>query len=121
MKKYLFALTTLVIFSIACTDRDDDISAVNIRVKNNNAFTYDRVQVGEVTQVHENVAPDSYSDYLEYETAYRYAFIQIDTTGVSYTLQPIDFVGETPLSPGFYTYELKLDVDGNIALEFKPD
>ena len=79
------------------------------------------VQVGSDDKVHENVAASSYSDYLEYETAFRYAFVEIDTMGTSYVLQPIDFVGETELTPGFYTYELELDSEGNIDLDFKRD
>jgi len=121
MKKQLYMILALLIFSVGCTDRDDNVSLVNIRIKNNNNFTYDMVQVGGETQLHENIGADSFSDYLEYEEAYRYAFVEIDTAGTKYTLQPIDFVGETPLSPGFYTYELELGASGNITLDFKND
>lgn len=121
MKKYLFALLSLIIFSVGCTDRDDNITAVNLRVKNNNSFAYDKVQVGADDKFHENLAAGSYSNYLEYETAYQYDYIKIDTTGNSHVLQPIDFVGETALAPGFYTYELKIDTEGNVGLNFKRD
>lgn len=121
MIKHVYIFLVLIIFSIGCTDRDDNVSVVNLRVKNNNNFTYDTVVVGEETQLHENVAAGSYSDYLQYEQAYRYAFVEIDTAGTKFTLQPIDFVGETPLSPGFYTYDLELEANGNIRLEFSPD
>jgi len=121
MKKYIFPLLALLIFFVGCTDRDDNISAVNLRIKNNNSFTYDRVQVGADDKFHENVAAGSYSDYLEYVKAYRYAYIKIDTLGNSHVLQPIDFVGEDSLSPGFYTYELEIDAEGNVDLDFKRD
>lgn len=121
MTRHHYLILALLLCSAGCTDRDDNVSFVNIRVKNNNNFTYDTVQVGGETQLHENVAAGSYSDYLEYEQAYRYAYVEIDTAGTKYTLQPIDFVGETPLSPGFYTYGLELEADGTITLEFNPD
>lgn len=121
MKNHIHLILVLFIFSLGCTDRDDNVSAVNIRVKNNNSFTYDTVQVGGATQIHENVAAGSFSDYLEYEEAYRYAYIEIDTAGTKYILQPIDFVGETPLSPGFYTYALELNPEGSITLDFSTD
>jgi len=118
MKKYALALFTFLFVSVGCTDRDDNVSAVNIRIKNDNSFTYDRVQVGADDKIHEILTAGSYSDYLEYETAYSYAFIQIDTAATSFVSQPVDFVGETPLGPGFYTYELKVDTAGEIGLNF---
>lgn len=119
MKKFCYTLLAILVFSVGCTDRDDNISAVNLRIKNNNAFSYDRVQVGTDDKIHENVAAGSYSEYLEYELAYRYAYIKIDTLGNSHILQPIDFVGEDSLGPGFYTYELEIDAEGNVLLDFK--
>jgi len=121
MKKYFAALLTILIFSFGCTDRDDNVTAVNLRVKNNNSFAYDRVQVGAADKIHENLAADSYSEYLEYELAYRYAYIKIDTLDFSHELRPIDFVGEDSLGPGFYTYELEIDAEGTVILDFKRD
>ncbi len=105
----------------ACSDRDDELNAVNIRVRNNSTMNFDEVQVGDAPEVHLNVAPDAFSDYFEYETAYRTAFIEVTTAGETYILQPIDFVGETPLPDGFYTYELRLTEEGNLTLEFSID
>ena len=121
MKK-LFALLA-VSFTIlwSCTDRDDEIGGVNIRVKNQTNFTFNRVQVGADDMVHENVAPGEYSEYLEYETAYRYAYIRIEADSTDHVLQPIDFVGEDSLNVGFYTYELDVSAEGDVMLEFKVD
>jgi len=105
----------------ACTDRDDTIGGVNIRVKNDTNFTFLKVQVGSEDKIHENVASGSYSEYLEYETAYQYAYIKIDADSTSYVAQPIDFVGEDSLSFGFYTYELNVSEEGGVLLNFKVD
>lgn len=105
----------------ACEDRDDNIGGVNIRVKNMANFNFNKVQVGAEDKIHENVAPGDYSDYLEYEIAYRYAYIKIEADSTSYVLQPIDFVGEDSLNIGFYTYELDVSDEGDVSLEFKVD
>lgn len=120
MGKYL----TIVLFlfcSISCTDLDDEVIAVNIRIRNISSLTFDQVQVGEPDKIHENVAPDSFTDYLEYEVAYRYAFIEIISGAETFVLQPIDFVGETALPIGLYTYELDVSDEGEVLLNFVVD
>ena len=120
MKKLLVLALMAMTFTVGCTDRDDQIG-VNIRIKNTNAYTYDSVQVGDEDKIHSDVEAGAYSLYLPYETAYTYAYIEIDANGETYVLQPIDFVGETPLNIGFYTYELSVDNEGNVSLNFVED
>ena len=120
MKK-LLAVAFSVIFLIACTDRDDEVEDVNIRVRNLSALTFDRVQVGETDKVHEMVSPDAFTEYLSYEEAYRYAYIEIQSGTETYVLQPIDFVGESPLPIGLYTYELDISGEGEVLLNFVVD
>jgi len=67
------------------------------------------------------VASGDYSEYLEYQTAYQYAYIKIEADSTSYVLQPIDFVGEDSLNIGFYTYELNVSEQGDVLLNFKVD
>ena len=120
MKKILlFAFALMCLAS--CDDRDDNVNAVNIRIRNISDLNFDRVQVGEEDKIHENIGPDSFSDYLQYELAYRFAFIEIQAGAETYVLQPIDFVGEEPLPIGLYTYELDVDEEGEVLLEFKVD
>jgi hypothetical protein len=121
MKNMLPFLFTAIVFLIGCTDRDDDLNAVNIRIKNNNGFVYETVQLADSETLLTDIAPGKYSEYLPFETAYRYAYIEIVAAGETYVLQPIDFVGEMPLNVGFYTYELTIGEDGNIAFDFKPE
>ena len=109
----------LLLFS--CSDRDDDLHAPNIRIRNISSITFDTVQVGVQETLHENIAPDAFSEYLPYETAYRIAFISIEAGEETYILQPTDFVGETELPAGLYTYELDVTGEGEVILNFKPD
>lgn len=121
MKRLLLVSISVFIFILGCTDRDDELNGIQIRVKNVSSIQYDTIQVGGEEMVHANVAPDSYSAYLEYETAYSYAYVNISAEGETYVLQPIDFVGETPLPFGYYTYEIGIDEGGSVTLNFVID
>lgn len=41
-----------------------------------------------------------------FQKAYRYAFVELEIDGETYTLQPIDYVGDSPLKNGLYTYQI---------------
>lgn len=121
MKNALTLVFVVLFLATSCTDRDDKLSAVNIRVKNVSSINFDEVQAGGDEFIHFEVSSGSFSEYLEYETAYQYAYIQIMSGNESYVLQPIDFVGETPLEIGFYTYVLDVSEEGDISLIFVED
>ncbi|NND16460.1 MAG: hypothetical protein HKN89_09075 [Eudoraea sp.] len=121
MKKFVSIFVLISIIGVGCTDRDDEVAEVNLRIKNVSSLIFDEVIVGEAVDPHLNVTPDSYSEYFIYETAYTYAFIQITSGEETFVLQPIDFVGETPLPIGFYTYELDVSDTGEVLLNFVID
>ncbi|MEY8019679.1 hypothetical protein AB8P51_02510 [Muriicola sp. SD30] len=121
MKKVLFLFVTMAVVNLGCTDRDDDLSAVNIRIKNSSSLAFDEVVVADEEHIFENLSPDSYSEYQEFEMAYRYAYIRITSGEESFVLQPIDFVGEEELPLGLYTYDLNLTEEGEVILEFVID
>ena len=121
MKKVLIGIMVIGSVLMSCTDRDDEVTAINLRIKNESALFFDEVQVGEALEKHLNVAADEFSPYFEYETAYRYGYIEIKSGEETYVLQPIDYVGETPLTPGFYTYELDITPEGEVLLNFRID
>lgn len=121
MKPYLLLLFTVGLLSTSCTDRDDEVDAVNIRLKNLSGFTFDEVQVSSQDSIYTNIPPDTYSNYLEYETAYSYASVSIQAGEETFVLQPIDYVGEPELPIGFYTYELNVNEEGVVSLNFVAD
>lgn len=121
MKRFLIITISVFVIIIGCTDRDDELDGVQIRVKNVSTLQYDSIQVGGEDMVHINIGPDSFSEYLEYETAYSYDYINILAGEETYVLQPIDYVGETPLPFGFYTYEVGINESGNVTLDFVVD
>jgi hypothetical protein len=109
------------IMSTACSDRDDDLVSINIRVKNSSTLIFDEVIIGSEEHIYEALEPDTYSEYQEYETAYAYAYIQITSGEEVFVLQPIDFVGEEVLPIGLYTYDLNVDEEGQVSLKFVID
>ena len=121
MKPFLCLFLALGILCSSCTDRDDDVNAVNIRIRNVSGLHFDEVQVGEQEEPYTDIAPDSFSDYMEYEEAYPYAYVAITVGEETFVLQPIDFVGATPLPIGLYTYELDVTQEGEVLLEFVAD
>lgn len=121
MKKYLILAISVFLINIGCNDQDDELNGIQIRVKNVSSISFDTIQVGGDEMVHNNILPDDYSGYLIYESAYRYAYINIKSAEETYILQPVDFVGETVLPLGFYTYEIGLDAEGNVTLNFVID
>jgi len=108
MRKILILIIFLAtIFS--CNDDDfKEPSQVNIRLSNISAFDFKNIIVststGEVN--FENINSNQKSDYKTFEIAYRYAFVELEIDGQTFTLQPIDYTGETPLERGSYTYEI---------------
>ncbi len=121
MKRFLVIAVIAALQLASCTDRDDDLEAINIRIKNNSSVLFEEVAVGATEELHMNVSPGEYSTYFEYDEAYSYAFIQITSGEETYTLQPIDFVGEEILPLGFYTYELNISETGDVILKFVVD
>ncbi|WP_231426408.1 hypothetical protein [Pedobacter sp. Leaf250] len=47
--------------------------------------------------------------YQKFSKAYRYAFVKLEIDGKTYTIQPIDFVGEEPLKDGCYAYQISVN------------
>lgn len=121
MKKHLVLLLVVLVTSFSCTDRDDNLTKVNLRIKNTSDVTYQEVTVRSDEYVYTNISSGSYSDYLEFDQLYSYAYINILSEGENYVLQPIDFVGETPLTIGFYTYELNINEEGQVVLNLVSD
>ena len=105
MKKvYVLFLVGLLIMGFNC---DNDLaSEVEIRLKNVGMSTYTDIKIGN-NHTYDDIAPGETTDYQVYEEAYRYAYVSLEVNDEVYILQPIDFVGETKLENGKYTYELE--------------
>ncbi len=105
MRKLFIALFALSLLT-SCSSDDAD-APVEIRVSNDSTFTFDEILVSNKT--YGSLAPGEDSQYQDYAVAYRYDYIRLVIAQDTVTYQPIDFVGETPLSGGKYTYSLDVD------------
>ncbi len=104
---------------ISCDDRDDNLSAPNIRIQNLSNQNFARVEVRNDTIFFENITSESFSEYLELDLAY-----EIDTLRIEADSTTINFVPDTivnPLPIGLYTYQLNIDEEGELIFNFKVD
>jgi hypothetical protein len=99
----LFALFTAALLTGCVTDSED---ATEIRIRNVSAFDYDGLQVG--VETYGRLPAGAETRYREFGTAYHYNYVRLDVEGDEMILQPTDYVGETPLGPGRFTYEVSV-------------
>jgi hypothetical protein len=119
----------LIIFSFFSCKTDNENPTpegeVQIRVWNGSNYEYDEVFVDTNGGQNDfgNLVPGNRSDYKQFKSAYRYAFVSFKIKGKAYSIQPIDYVGEELLLKGKYTYKISVDnPDSQYALlEFIED
>lgn len=94
--------------------------ATRLRIENASDvdFTSVRVVFPEAEASFGTVGSGRRTEYQRVDEAYRYGFIEMETRGETYTIQPIDYVGEEPLDPGRYTYQLDI-VEGELVLDLE--
>ena len=105
--KQVILLLCVLMGLVACSD-EKDYGPVNIRLSNVSDFDFENIVVNPYSE-QENygeLASGEISGYREFNKAYSYAFVELTIDGETYTIQPIDYVGETPLAQGNYTYQL---------------
>lgn len=104
MQKHLFLLLTILM--LASCSKDD--GTVNIRLSNISGETYENiiVQTYKDKIEYNTLEPGQFSEYMVFEDAYRYAYVELTIDDEIYKLEIVDFVGETPLENGNYIYEI---------------
>ena len=118
------ALAALLVFT-GCRVQDEDPPSVppgpsDIRILNSTGWYIDSVQVG--NRMYRSLDTGAYSECQSFETAYRYDYIKLYAIAAEYVLQPIDYVGETFIGRGKFTYELARDSARiGLVLNFKTD
>lgn len=104
----------LVCLAPACssTQPPEATEATHLRILNQSSYTLEQVRVEVMEQVEDfgRVPPNEPTAYKPFEIAYRYAYVECVVEGQTLVLEPIDYVGETPLGPGFFTYLLTVDL-----------
>ena len=96
---------------------------VAIRIANESGVHFDRVDVHfpGVTVEYGGIPAGVTTDYRTVDVAYRFATTEVEVNGHVYRIQVIDYVGETPLRDGRYTYALRLQPPASLDLRFRAD
>lgn len=114
----LFVLTAVAFVLAGCRSAMEP-SDVQVRVRNASALDFESVavQFPGSREEYGALAAGEATDYRAVETAYRIATVEVRVEGEVLRLQVIDYVGETPLPAGRYTY--RLIVAGGERLELE--
>tara|TARA_R110000764_G_scaffold171274_1_gene258082 strand:+ start:758 stop:1123 length:366 start_codon:yes stop_codon:yes gene_type:complete len=120
MKRVLLLSIFCIGLFFSCTDRDDNVSMVNIRIQNSTSLFFSEVRVAKNDTVYENIEAGKFSEYIEFEKAYPTAALTIltDSTSLNYFPTKV-FTDSLPI--GFYTYEITLDEENQVGLNFRID
>ena len=122
LKVSLVVLITAFTF-YSCSNNNSPEDEVLIRLSNVSAYDYKTIKVNNTS--FGNVNQGEKSEYKVFKLAYRYGFVELEIDGSTYTIQPIDYVGETPLGSGKYTYQIDANDSqeqyGKLSLEFIVD
>jgi hypothetical protein len=97
----------------------DACNRVEIRIRNDSNRDFDRVRVEFPDQQEVDYGPVSKGGVSSYQTpdrAYRYAGVSVESANQELSFQPIDYMGETELPAGRYTYVLGV-LDGQLTVQ----
>jgi hypothetical protein len=107
------------------TAKDSAADGVELRVANRSDRDFDTVDVTFMggTSSYGAVARGATSEYKPVSgDAYRYGLVVVTSGGETFRFQPIDYVGETPLAPGRYTFALNIEpTDRQVTIELVED
>ena len=111
MKRFLIliiAITAMISFS---KDSSDNPSGLKIRLSNSSQYNFKDIVINTTTGDVNfgNLNSGEKTEYKEFNKAYRYAFVKLEIDGKTYTIQPIDYVGESTLKDGSYTYQIDVN------------
>lgn len=121
MVRFYFCAAALIAVTSGCATAVLPAEPM-IRLHNASPHILDSVSVSFMGSIvaYGRLGPGERSQYRAARGAYRYAYIEARVNGERFRLQPIDYVGETPLEPGNYTYRLSLDTaQHSIGLELE--
>ncbi|MDP5140078.1 MAG: hypothetical protein NWP83_06355 [Spirosomaceae bacterium] len=111
MKKLFIIFSVIVLQSCDnFTPKPDEVGDLLIRIENATSTEMQNVYVntagGEGS--YGDVPKNEKSHYINYKSAYRYAFVRFVSRNDTVRVQPIDYVGEQQLTSGSYTYKITM-------------
>ena len=105
---------TSIILSLLVFVGCDKKTKTNIRVFNNSEYDLCNVVISiDESRNHGEIKSGENTCYRGYDKAYRYAYVSLMIDGEDLVIQPKDYVGETPLGIGYFTYYLDVEEINN--------
>lgn len=120
MNRIILFSTLCFAFFLSCTDRDDAVDMVNIRIKNSTEQFFTEVQIAQRDTVYQNIAAGDYSAYLAFDTAFKTPPLTILTDSMRLNYLPSEVLSDS-LPIGFYTYDISVDTENRVGLIFRID
>ena len=93
--------------------------AVEIRIRNDSKVDFENVVVG--GKMYGDIKKGATSAYHTWKTAYRYSSVSLLAESKPLKIQPIDYVGETPLGNGHYTFVLVIRTGRGLDIRVEKD
>lgn len=120
MKRLLVVCVVFFGIFLSCTDQDDNVDMVNIRIKNDTDFLFTEVRIVEKDTVYENISAGEFSEYYEFSNAAEEMGLSIVSDSSSFSYIPnTDVIDSLPI--GFYTYEIGIDEGNQVQFKFRID
>lgn len=119
MKRAVVLLFICIVLVWACDDRDDNLLGPNVRIQNLSQQNFQLVELEADSIFFEDIASESFSDYLELYEAYAQYTLRIEADSTQYHFVP-DAIGDQ-LPTGLYTYQLNINEQGELEFTFKLD
>ena len=99
------SLMALIVAISSMDHIDTPVEASMVRVANGTGLPLQNVRLNSIFLGH--VPVDGVSSYKALTPAYRYAALRLEVAGKKFEMVPEDYVGETPLGRGRFTYRIQ--------------
>jgi hypothetical protein len=102
---------TILLATAACGNPFGNDGATRIRLRNASSFELTAVTFSPGSERVEfaRIGPNATTEYTTVEHAYSYGYFDALVAGVRRTIQPIDYVGESYIGDGNFTYQITID------------
>lgn len=118
MKRTIFFLAILAGFTIGicCKGDKPPITSAQLRIHNFTSFTFYNCTIDPQGTLSDYPGPNAYNygqidingktNYKTFTRLYRYSWVRLTMNNKTYYLKPYDYISETVLESGRYTYKL---------------
>lgn len=111
MKLKIVIIILTVLFNFSCS-KEDETNEVYFRLSNVSEVDFENTTYNDI-----NYGPlkaGEKTEYILFKNQYSYGAVSILINGKDFGWQPMDYVGESLLEDGYYTFEYSFDVDEQI-------